>query len=70
MGGLSEEKRQEIKYLHDQGASIEEIARSLKIAYSTVAKQVNGYEEEWVRKFREEWDEVRIKLRRACGYDD
>ena len=67
---LSEERRQEIKYLYDQGASIEEIAKSLKMMESTVAKQVNGYEGEWVRKFREEWDEVRIKLRRACGYDD
>ena len=67
---LSEEKRLEIKYLYDQGASIEEIAKSLKMMESTVAKQVNGYEGEWVRKFREEWDEVRIKLRRACGYDD
>lgn len=67
---LSEEKRQEIKYLYDQGASIEEIARSLKVAVCTVRKQVNGYEEEWARKFREEWDELRIKLRRACGYDD
>ena len=70
MGGLSEEKKAEIKYLYGQGASIEEIARSLKMMESTVAKQVNGYEGEWVRKFREEWDEVRIKLRRACGYDD
>lgn len=69
MGGLSEKKKAEIKYLHEQGASIEEIAWSLKIAESTVAKQVNGYEGEWVRKFREEWDEARIKLRRACGYD-
>lgn len=67
---LSEERRLEIKYLHDQGASIEEIAKSLKMMESTVAKQVNGYEGEWVRKFREEWDEVRIKLRRAYGYDD
>lgn len=67
---LSEEKRQEIKYLYDQGASIEEIAKSLKMMESTVAKQVNGYEGERVRKFREEWDEVRIKLRRAYGYDD
>lgn len=67
---LSEERRQEIKYLYDQGASIEEIAKSLKMMESTVAKQVNGYEGEWVRKFREEWDEVRIKLRRAYGYDD
>lgn len=67
---LSEERRLEIKYLHEQGASIEEIAKSLKMMESTVAKQVNGYEGEWVRKFREEWDEVRIKLRRAYGYDD
>lgn len=67
---LSEEKRQEIKYLYDQGASIEEIAKSLMISESTVTKQVNGYEGEWVRKFREEWDEVRMKIRRACGYDD
>lgn len=67
---LSEEKRQEIKYLYDQGASIEEIARSLKVAVSTVTKQVNGYDGEWARKFREEWGEVRMKLRRACGYDD
>ena len=67
---LSEERRLEIKYLYDQGASIEEIAKSLKMMESTVAKQVNGYEGEWVRKFREEWDEVRIKLRRACGHDD
>ena len=67
---LSEERRLEIKYLHEQGASIEEIAKSLKMMESTVAKQVNGYEGEWVRKFREEWDEARIKLRRACGYDD
>lgn len=67
---LSEEKRLEIKYLHEQGASIEEIAKSLKMMESTVAKQVNGYEGEWVRKFREEWDDARMKLRRACGYDD
>lgn len=67
---LSEEKRQEIKYLYDQGASIEEIAKSLKMMESTVAKQVNGYEGEWASKFREEWDEVRMKIRRACGYDD
>lgn len=67
---LSEEKRQEIKYLYDQGASIEEIAKSLMISESTVTKQVNGYEGEWVRKFREEWDEVRMKIRRACGYDN
>lgn len=67
---LSEERRLEIKYLHDQGASIEEIARSLKVAEITVERQINGYEGEWVRKFREEWDEARIKLRRACGYDD
>lgn len=67
---LSEERRQEIKYLYDQGASIEEIARSLKMMESTVTKQVNGYEGEWVRKFREEWDEARLKLRRACGYDN
>ena len=67
---LSEERRLEIKYLHDQGASIEEIARSLKIAESTVAKQINGYDYEWVKRFQTEWDEARIKLRRACGYDD
>lgn len=67
---LSEERRLEIKYLYDQGASIEEIAKSLKMMESTVAKQVNGYEGEWARKFREEWDEVRMKLRRAYGYDD
>ena len=56
---LSEERRLEIKYLYDQGASIEEIAKSLKMMESTVAKQVNGYEGEWARKFREEWDETR-----------
>lgn len=67
MGGLSEKKKAEIKYLYGQGASIEEIAKSLKVAVSTVTKQVNG---EWMRKFREEWDEARMKLRRACGYDD
>ena len=67
---LSEERRQEIKYLYDQGASIEEIAKNLKMTESTVTKQVDGYEGEWMRKFREEWDEVRIKLRRAYGYDD
>lgn len=70
MGGLSEKKKAEIKYLHEQGASIEEIAWSLKIAESTVAKQINGYDYEWVSRFKREWDEVRIKLRRACGYDD
>lgn len=59
---LSEERRQEIKYLYDQGASIEEIARSLKMMESTVTKQVNGYEGEWVRKFREEWDEARFRV--------
>ena len=67
---LSEEKRQEIKYLYEQGASIEEIAKSLKIAKSTVTKQINGYDYEWVKRFQTGWDEVRIKLRRACGYDD
>ena len=67
---LSEEKRLEIKYLHDQGASIEEIARSLKIAESTVAKQINGYDYECVKRFQTGWDEARTKLRRACGYDD
>lgn len=59
---LSEERRLEIKYLHEQGASIEEIAKSLKMMESTVAKQVNGYEGEWVRKFREEWDEARFRV--------
>ena len=49
---LSEEKRQEIKYLYDQGASIEEIAKSLKVAVSTVTKQVNGYDGGGMRKFR------------------
>lgn len=67
---LSEEKRLEIKYLHEQGASIEEIAWSLKIAESTVAKQINGYDYEWVKRFQKGWDEARLKLRRACGYDD
>lgn len=70
MGGLSEEKKAEIKYLYGQGASIEEIAKSLKIAKSTVTKQINGYDYEWVKRFQTEWDEVRIKLRRAYGYDD
>ena len=67
---LSEEKRLEIKYLHEQGASIEEIAKSLKIAKSTVTKQINGYDYEWVKRFQKGWDEARTKLRRACGYDD
>lgn len=66
---LSEERRLEIKYLHEQGASIEEIAWSLKIAESTVAKQINGYDYEWVKRFQTGWDEARIKLRRACGHD-
>lgn len=70
MGGLSEEKKAEIKYLYGQGASIEEIAKSLKIAKSTATKQINGYDYEWVKRFQTEWDEVRIKLRRAYGYDD
>ena len=67
---LSEERRLEIKYLHEQGASIEEIARSLKVAEITVERQINGYDYEWVSRFKREWDEVRMKLRRACGYDD
>lgn len=70
MGGLSEEKKAEIKYLYGQGASIEEIARSLKVAEITVERQINGYDYEWVSRFKREWDEVRMKLRRAYGYDD
>lgn len=67
---LSEERRLEIKYLHEQGASIEEIAKSLKIAKSTVTKQINGYDYGWIKRFQTGWDEARTKLRRACGYDD
>ena len=62
MGGLSEEKKAEIKYLYGQGASIEEIARSLKIAKSTVTKQINGYDYEWVKRFQKEWDEARFRV--------
>ena len=56
---LSEERRLEIKYLHEQGASIEEIAKSLKMMESTVRNCAHNMTDEWKREFAKEWDETR-----------